>query len=283
MSAPSTGSGSRRVGVAPCSADADLPVHDRPGEGPTGRAMPVDREYWTRGAAPPGRRLRADQRRRRRAPRARATSRARRGHRGGSRIIGDAAHAQPPNFGQGAGPGHRQRPEAGRLRRRRAATSRRCSAPGNGTSGAAPASSSGLTTAYDLAGTWDSFAARPRRGCSTACPPSGRPPGSGSTGGAAAWTRPRPPPPRRSARRRGDRGPASRRGARRPDPARRPGRHDGRGRDRRGRRSPSGTGRSRWPGGPRTCSPRPGRQPSSSTSPGGPSCRASSTLTPTSS
>jgi 2-polyprenyl-6-methoxyphenol hydroxylase-like FAD-dependent oxidoreductase len=93
-------SGQHRVGVAPCSKDLTYCFIIGPEREPRVTALPLDKEYWTQ-----------------QFPHlasifARVTDGVHHAHpfitckswvAGRTAIIGDAAHAQPPNFGQGAG------------------------------------------------------------------------------------------------------------------------------------------------------------------------------------
>jgi 2-polyprenyl-6-methoxyphenol hydroxylase-like FAD-dependent oxidoreductase len=94
--------GNRRVGVAPCSADQSYVFLIGPESNPRGGALPLDRDYW--GTAFPHLAHVFDRikdgtgvhHRHQEVTCLRWTA-------GRVAIIGDAAHAQPPNFGQGAG------------------------------------------------------------------------------------------------------------------------------------------------------------------------------------
>lgn len=94
--------GNRRVGVAPCSADTSYVFMIGPERDPRAIRVPVDRDYWT-GVLP----HLADVFERItddvgvHHPHAYVVCRA--WTVGRVAIIGDAAHAQPPNLGQGAG------------------------------------------------------------------------------------------------------------------------------------------------------------------------------------
>jgi 2-polyprenyl-6-methoxyphenol hydroxylase-like FAD-dependent oxidoreductase len=93
-------SGQHRVGVAPCSKDLTYCFIIGPEREPRVTRVPLDKEYWTR-----------------QFPHlehvfARVTDGVHHAHpfvtckswvAGRTAVIGDAAHAQPPNFGQGAG------------------------------------------------------------------------------------------------------------------------------------------------------------------------------------
>src|SRR3984957_6901773 len=94
--------GNRRVGVVPCSADETYVFIIGPENDPQAARVPVDREYWTT-ALPRLAGVFA------RIPddagvhHAHAYVTCRSWTAGRVAIIGDAAHAQPPNLGQGAG------------------------------------------------------------------------------------------------------------------------------------------------------------------------------------
>jgi 2-polyprenyl-6-methoxyphenol hydroxylase-like FAD-dependent oxidoreductase len=94
--------GSRRVGVVPCSAEETYVFIIGPENDPRATRVPVDREYWTT-ALPRLASVFA------RIPddagvhHAHAYVTCRSWTAGRVAIIGDAAHAQPPNLGQGAG------------------------------------------------------------------------------------------------------------------------------------------------------------------------------------
>jgi 2-polyprenyl-6-methoxyphenol hydroxylase-like FAD-dependent oxidoreductase len=94
--------GSRRVGVVPCSADETYLFIIGPENDPRATRVPLDREYWTT-ALPRLASVFA------RIPddagvhHAHAYVNCRSWTAGRVAIIGDAAHAQPPNLGQGAG------------------------------------------------------------------------------------------------------------------------------------------------------------------------------------
>jgi 2-polyprenyl-6-methoxyphenol hydroxylase-like FAD-dependent oxidoreductase len=94
--------GSRRVGVVPCSADETYLFIIGPETDPRATRVPLDREYWTT-ALPRLASVFA------RIPddagvhHAHAYVNCRSWTAGRVAIIGDAAHAQPPNLGQGAG------------------------------------------------------------------------------------------------------------------------------------------------------------------------------------
>jgi 2-polyprenyl-6-methoxyphenol hydroxylase-like FAD-dependent oxidoreductase len=94
--------GRRRVGVVPCSADETYVFIIGPENDPRATGVPVDRDYWT-GALPRLAGVFA------RVPddagvhHAHAYVTCRSWTAGRVAIIGDAAHAQPPNLGQGAG------------------------------------------------------------------------------------------------------------------------------------------------------------------------------------
>lgn len=95
-------SGQHRVGVAPCSADLTYAFIIGPEHEERVRRLPLDREYWTE-LFPHLKhvfdRVADDVGVHHAHPYVECTSWAA----GRVAIIGDAAHAQPPNFGQGAG------------------------------------------------------------------------------------------------------------------------------------------------------------------------------------
>lgn len=95
-------SGSHRVGVAPCSADATYVFMISPERDHRAAQMPVDKKYWTRvlpHLAGVFERISDDSG----VHHAHAYVSCKGWTTGRVAIIGDAAHAQPPNFGQGAG------------------------------------------------------------------------------------------------------------------------------------------------------------------------------------
>jgi 2-polyprenyl-6-methoxyphenol hydroxylase-like FAD-dependent oxidoreductase len=94
--------GSRRVGVAPCSADSSYVFIIGPEKDPRTVGIPVDRDYWTSimpNLAGVFERITDDVG----VHHAHAYVTCRTWTVGRVAIIGDAVHAQPPNFGQGAG------------------------------------------------------------------------------------------------------------------------------------------------------------------------------------
>jgi 2-polyprenyl-6-methoxyphenol hydroxylase-like FAD-dependent oxidoreductase len=95
-------SGSLRVGVTPCSADETYVFLISPERDLNAKQIPVDTEYWTR-AFPHLRdvfeRVSPDAG----AHHPHTVVHCRSWARGKVAIVGDAAHAQPPNLGQGAG------------------------------------------------------------------------------------------------------------------------------------------------------------------------------------
>ncbi len=94
--------GSRRVGIAPCSADASYVFMIGPERDARTARVPVDRDYWA-GVLPHlagvFERITGEMG----VHHAHAYVTCRAWSAGRVAIIGDAAHAQPPNFGQGAG------------------------------------------------------------------------------------------------------------------------------------------------------------------------------------
>ena len=94
--------GSRRVGIAPCSADASYVFIIGPEQDPRTVRVPVDRDYWASvlpHLAGVFDRITDEMG----VHHAHAYVACRAWSAGRVAIVGDAAHAQPPNFGQGAG------------------------------------------------------------------------------------------------------------------------------------------------------------------------------------
>jgi 2-polyprenyl-6-methoxyphenol hydroxylase-like FAD-dependent oxidoreductase len=95
-------SGSRRVGVAPCAADQTYVFMIGPESQPRCGAVPIDREYWKQAFPQLSAlfdRIPDDAGVHHRHEEVVCT----RWTAGRVALIGDAAHAQPPNLGQGAG------------------------------------------------------------------------------------------------------------------------------------------------------------------------------------